>query len=76
MEFQLSYFTLQKMMLLKCCIQYANKSGKLNIGHKSGKSQVFTPILKKGNVKECSNYCITAIISRSKVMLKILQADP
>ena len=74
MEFQLSYFTLQKMMLLKCCIQYANKSGKLNIGHKSGKSQVFTPILKKGNVKECSNYHTIALISHaSKVMLKILQ---
>ena len=36
---------------------------------------VFTPIPKKGNAKECSNYCITALISHaSKVMLKILQA--
>ena len=33
------------------------------------------PIPKKGNVKECSNYCTVALISRtSKVMLKILQA--
>ena len=31
--------------------------------------------LKKGNAKECSNYCTIAIISHtSKVMLKILQA--
>ena len=31
--------------------------------------------LKKGNAKECSNYCIVALISHpSKVMLKILQA--
>ena len=36
---------------------------------------VFIPSPKKGNVKECSNYCTTALISHtSKVMLKILQA--
>ena len=30
---------------------------------------------KKGNVKECSNYCTVALISHArKVMLKILQA--
>ena len=35
----------------------------------------FIPIPKKGNVKECSNYCMIALISHaSKVMLKILQA--
>ena len=35
----------------------------------------FIPIPKKGNAKECSNYCIIALISHaSKVMLKILQA--
>ena len=33
------------------------------------------PIPKKGNAKECSNYCTIALISHSsKVMLKILQA--
>ena len=36
---------------------------------------VFIPIPKKGNAKECSNYCTSALISHaSKVMLKILQA--
>ena len=36
---------------------------------------VFTPIPKKGNAKECSNYCTIALISHvSKIMLKILQA--
>ena len=36
---------------------------------------VFTPILKKGSAKECSNYHTIALISHaSKVMLKILQA--
>ena len=39
------------------------------------KRSVFIPIPKKGNVKECSNYCTIALISHaSKVMLKILQA--
>ena len=39
------------------------------------KRSVFIPIPKKGNDKECSNYCTIALISHaSKVMLKILQA--
>ena len=39
------------------------------------KRSAFIPIPKKGNAKECSNYCTTAFISHtSKVMLKILQA--
>ena len=39
------------------------------------KKSVFIPIPKKGNAKECSNYCTIAYISHaSKVMLKILQA--
>ena len=38
-------------------------------------SSFFIPIPKKGNAKECSNYCTIALISHaSKVMLKILQA--
>ena len=39
------------------------------------KRSVFIPIPKKGNAKECSNYCTTALLPHaSKVMLKILQA--
>ena len=39
------------------------------------KRSAFSPILKKGNAKECSNYRIIALISHaSKLMLKILQA--
>ena len=38
------------------------------------KTSVFIPIPRKGNAKECSNYCTIALISHaSKVMLKILQ---
>ena len=74
MEFQWSYFKSWKIMLWKCYTQYASKFGKLSSGHRTGRS-VFIPIPKKGNAKECSNYCTIALISHaSKVTLKILQA--
>ena len=74
MELQLSSFKSWKMMLWKCCIQYASKFGKLSSGHRTGKG-VFIPIPKKGNAKECPNYHKIALISHtSKLMLKILQA--
>ena len=39
------------------------------------KRSVLIPIPKKGNAKECSNYCTIALISHaSRIMLKILQA--
>ena len=39
------------------------------------KRPVFIPIPKKGNAKECSNYCTIALISyASKIMLRMLQA--
>ena len=41
------------------------------------KRSVFIPVPKKGNAKECSNYCTIALISHArKAMLKILQARP
>ena len=44
-------------------------------GPQDWKRSVFIPIPKKGNSKECLNYCTIALISHdSKVMLKILQA--
>ena len=39
MEFQLSYFQSNKMMLLKFCNEYVSKFGKLSSGHETGKSQ-------------------------------------
>ena len=75
MEFQLSYFKSEKMMLWKCCTQYASKFGKLSNDHRTGKGQFSFQILKKGNAKECLTYHTIALISlASKVMLKILQA--
>ena len=39
------------------------------------KRSVFIPIPKKGNAKECSNYCTVALVSdANKIMFKILQA--
>ena len=72
MEFQLSYFKSWKMMLWKCCTQYASKTQQWPW---DWKRSVFIPIPMKGNDKECSNYHTIALISHaSKVMLKILQA--
>ena len=77
MEFQLSYFKSWKMMLWKCCTQYASKFGKLSSGHwvtVDWKGSLFIPLPKKGNPKECSNCHTIALVSHaSKVMLKILQ---
>ena len=43
-------------------------------GPQDQKRSVFIPIPKKGNAKECSNYCTISLISHaSKVMFKILQ---
>ena len=39
MQFQLSYFKSWKMMLWKCCTQYASKFGKLSSGHRIGKTE-------------------------------------
>ena len=61
-------------MLLKCYTQYASKFGKQQ-WPQDWKRSVFILIPKKGNAKECSNYCTIALISHtSEVMLKILQA--
>ena len=75
MGFQLSCFKSWKMMLWKCCTQYARKLGKLRSGHtQDWKRSIFIPISKKVNAKECSSYHTVALISHaSKVMLKILQ---
>ena len=75
MEFQLSYFKFYKMLLLKCCTQYASKFGKLSSGHRAENGQFSIPIPKKDNAKECSNYHTIVLISHaSKVILKILKA--
>ena len=74
MEFQLSYFKSDKMMLLMCCTQYASKSGNSVVATGLEKD-VLIPIPMKDNAKEWSNYQAIALISHSsKVLLNILQA--
>ena len=74
MESQWSYFKPRKMMLIKCCTQYANKFGKLSRGHRTGKGQFSFQSKRKAIPKEYSNYHTIALFSHSsKVMLKILQ---
>ena len=68
-------FQIQKIMLLKCCTQYANKQiwKTQQQWPQDRKRSVFIPVPKKGNAKEYSNYCTIALVSHAgKVMLKIL----
>ena len=74
MEFQLSYFKSWKMMLWKCCTQYATKFGKLNSGHRTGKGLFSFQFQRKAMPKNVQNCTIALISHNRKVMLKILQA--
>ena len=75
MEFQLRYFKSWNMMLWKGCTQIFQQIWKTQQWPQDWKRSVFIPIPKKGNAKECSNYCTIALISHaSKIMLNILQA--
>ena len=76
MEFQLSYFKSEKMMLLKCCTQYTSKFGKLGSGYRPGKGQFSFKSQRKAMPKNAQTTdCTIALISHaSKVMLKTLQA--
>ena len=57
-------------------IQQWPQDWKIQQWPKDWKRSVFIPIPKKGNTKDCSNYCIIALISdTSKVMFKILQVS-
>ena len=75
MEFQLSYSKSWKMMLWKCCTQYAKKFGKLSSGHRTGKGQFSFQSQRKAMPK---NAQITAQLhsSHTVVVFKILQARP
>ena len=75
MEFQLSYFKSWKIMLSKCCTQYASKFGKLSSGRRTGKGQFSFQFQRKPMPKNVQTTYIIALISHaSKAMLKILQA--
>ena len=73
MEFQLSYFKSQKMMLWKCCTQYASKFGKLSSGHRTGKCQFSFQSQRKAILKNAQT-TTQLHSSHTLVMFKILQA--
>ena len=68
-------FQILKDDAVKVLHSICQQTWKTQQGPQDWKNSVFIPIPKKGNAKERSNYCTTALISHaSKVMLKILQA--
>ena len=75
MEFQWSYFKSWKMMLWKCCTQYASKFGKLSGGRRIGKGQFSFQSQRKAMPKNAKLHTIALISHASKVMLKILWPD-
>ena len=74
MEFQLSYFK-PKDAAVKVLHSICQQMWKTQQWPQDWKRSVFIPIPKKGNAKNCSNYCTISLISHaSKLMLKIHQA--
>ena len=68
-------FQILKNDVVKVLLSICQQIWKTQQWPQDWKRSVFIPIPKRGNAKECLNYCITALISHaSKVMLKILQA--
>ena len=68
MEFSLNHFKSWKMMLWKCCTQYASKFGKLSSGHTSGKFQVSFQSQRKAMPKNAQT---TAQLHSSHMLAKL-----
>ena len=58
-------FQILKMMLLKCSTKYANKFGRLNSGHRTGKGQFSFQFRRKAMPKNVQNYHTIALISHA-----------
>ena len=70
-DVQLSYLKSLKMMVLKCCTQYASKFRKLSSGQRTGKGQFSFQSQRRA----MPNYCTIVLFSHAnKVTLKVLQA--
>ena len=73
MEF--TYFKILKDDAVKVLHSICQNIWKTQQWPQDWKRSVFIPIPKKGNAKECSNYCTIALISHGrKIILKILHA--
>ena len=62
-----SYFKSWKMMLQKCCTQYASTFGKLSSGHRTGKGQFSFQSKRKAMPK---NVQTTAQLHSSHTLVK------
>ena len=68
-------FQILKDDAVKVLHSICQQIGKTQQWPQDWKRSVFIAVPKKGNAKECSNYCTIALTSHaSKVVLKILQA--
>ena len=68
MEFQLSSFKSWKMMLWKCCTQYASKFGKLSSGHRTEKGEFSFQSQRKAMPKNAQT---TAQLYSSHTLVKL-----
>ena len=66
-------FQILKDYIVKVLHSVCQKMWKSQQRPQDWKRSVFIPIPKKGNAKECSNYCIIALSHTSKIMLKFSQ---
>ena len=74
-EIRVELFQILKDDALKVLHSICQQIWKTQQWPQDWKRSVFNPIPKKGNAKECLNYCTISLISQaSKVMLKVLQA--
>ena len=74
-ELSAELFQILKDVAVKVLLSICQQIWKTQQWPQNWQSSVFIPIPKKGNVKECSNYCTIVHISHtSKTVLKILQA--
>ena len=60
-------FQILKMMLLKCCIQYASEFGKVSSGHRTGKGQFSFQSQRKAMLKNAQT---TAQLHSSYTLVK------
>ena len=68
-------FQIQKDVAGKVLHSICQQFWKIQQWPQDWKRSVFLPVPKKGNAKECLNYCTTALISHTrKIMLKSLRA--
>ena len=74
-EIQVELFQIQKADAMKVLHPICQQIWKAQQWPQDWKRSVFITISKKGDAKECSNYCRIAFISHtSKVMLRVLHA--